>query len=951
MDKNKKLVLFLYVSIGLVLTIFLVFQYFQYRNNISSLKKQTDISIKAELTKLYKDFKRDVSNISLAIELGIESFYKYTHSNIALAKGLNEIRKIVGLREIFFINSENKILLPSKATYEIGVIPPQWVDIELFSNTGAFLKEIERAKKVRNITYNVIFLSHFNRKVFLWERKPFLLIITPIFEKDRYLGCGIALLDLKSFFKKCFHKRIWIDKYGNFLFAILDSKNRFFYVSKKGNEFDIKKRVGLNLKKNYKDYNFVYLSFPFYHTKNWTLIFGYQKAFLDNQVKSLFLKNLIYSLLVVFLVFFIFIIINLINRRHLSLILRYQQAIDHISNPFVFITLEGEITYTNQAFVEVFGLEKGKSIMDLFETQGEDSEISKKDIYEKIKTRTSFRGLQSLRTKSGELRYFKVMFSSVGIERDIFMAGDFSDVTEIIELEKRLRRYATELEKMVEERTKEIIEREREYRQIFENQLMGIAVLNTKGDLLFYNRTFKILSEYSEDELKRLNFKELCSPTDKDMIISLFDSCLNEGEVFQKEIKFFPKRKRTIFVDIFLQKTTYRGESAVLVFLTDVTRRKILENRLREQERVAILGEMAAGVAHDINNLFMAISGHMELAYNMIDKSKEIVKSHLESSISLIKEGESIVRRLYAYAQKQIRSSEIIDLNDLVKDTVMLIRPIWKNIVQKTGKEIRLREEYGKIKPIVGNSAEIKEVFVNLIKNAVEAMPEGGEVYIKTWMDSENVYVMVKDTGIGISEDIKYKIFDPFFSTKGEQGSGLGLAISLGIVKAYGGNIKVESKEGEGATFIVSFPIAPENVLRAEEKEERGAEFKIKDFKKVLIVEDEKEVLDVLKNLIELLGADVIGTTSPKEGIEIFKNQKDDIGLVISDLGMPEMSGFDLCKRLKEMNPSIKVILLTGWGLTIEEEKKKEFKIDEILSKPVTLETLKSVLYKYLSSL
>ncbi len=933
---------------------FLLSQHYHYIRDLEYLKLQTDLRIKGELIKLSKDLKREVNNVSLAVELGLKGFYKYTLSYPLLLKGLKETRKTINLKNIFFINPENKILIPEKRTYELGVIPPQWIDVSQFYRIDDFLNGINEAIKKKEIVYKVVFLPHFIKEVSSWRKEPFLIIITPIFLQNVYKGSAVGILNLKNIFKNYIISNSFLMNLGKIFFVVLDSKDRIIYSKEPDRKWS-----------NYNDlndfftsvkvhrYHVIKFKFSSISNENWTFILGYPVSLIQKNIQPFFIKNIIWSFVAVFLVCIIFTIITIINNKNLSLISRYHQAVENLMDPFILMDTKGFIINSNESFKKTFR-DNINNIEDLFRVQSEESELTtKEELVKKLSRGEPFTTIHSFELDDGDLRHFRLMFSPVRNKygKLEFVSLDFNDITEIVVLEKKLKDYANNLERMVEERTKEIKEREKEYHQIFENQMLGIAILDLKGELLLYNTKFKLLSEYSDEELNNINFKELCSPTDKDMLMSLFNACLNKGEVFQGEIKFFPKRKRTIFVDMFLQRTIYRGQNTVLVFIYDVTKRKILENKLREQERIAILGEMAAGVAHDINNLFMAISGHLELALNLLeeDASKDRARKHIDSSFKSLREGENIVRRLYAYAQKQIRSSEVVDLNRLLQETVELIKPLWKNVAERTGKGIQLIEDYGTLNPIVGSSAEIKEVFVNIIKNAIDAMPEGGKIFISTFQEGNKNCVVIKDTGSGIPEDIRFKIFEPFFTTKGSKGSGLGLAVSLGIVKAYGGNIKVESEEGKGTTFTVYFPVVSEDLfISLEEHEKENVELSSGKTKKVLVVEDEKEVLDVIKNLIELLGVDVFACSSPKEALDLFSKYKKDIGLVITDLGMPEMSGFEFCKKLKTLDPKMKIVLLTGWGLTIDDLKKKEHGIEEILSKPITLEDLKRILNRFL---
>jgi len=206
---------------------------------------------------------------------------------------------------------------------------------------------------------------------------------------------------------------------------------------------------------------------------------------------------------------------------------------------------------------------------------------------------------------------------------------------------------------------------------------------------------------------------------------------------------------------------------------------------------------------------------------------------------------------------------------------------------------------------------------------------------------------MIRDTGHGIPETIKTKIFEPFFTTKGKKGTGLGLAISLGIIRAHGGEIQVESQEGKGTSFYVYLPIIVPELISVYKEKALSVPTLTQVKKKILLVDDEEEILEVLSELLTALGIEVIKATLPSKALELFQKHQNEIGIVITDLGMPEISGFELAEKLKRINPSVPIILLTGWGATITPKEMAQYKIEEVLTKPVTLDTLQQVLAKY----
>jgi CheY-like chemotaxis protein len=230
----------------------------------------------------------------------------------------------------------------------------------------------------------------------------------------------------------------------------------------------------------------------------------------------------------------------------------------------------------------------------------------------------------------------------------------------------------------------------------------------------------------------------------------------------------------------------------------------------------------------------------------------------------------------------------------------------------------------------MGNPSEMREVLTNIIFNSVDAMPKGGKLTVSTQPQTEDwVEVRVSDTGIGMTEEVKKRVFDPFFTTKGVTNSGLGMSVSYGIIKRHGGEILIESEPGKGTTFILHLPTGygeEETVVKevAVSKESRRA--------RILVIDDEESVRDILSRMLKTKGHKVVVAPNGEEGIERFRAEAFD--LVFTDLGMPKLSGWDVGRTIKEINPKTPVAMITGWGVELDREKVNESGIDLIISKP-----------------
>jgi CheY-like chemotaxis protein len=264
----------------------------------------------------------------------------------------------------------------------------------------------------------------------------------------------------------------------------------------------------------------------------------------------------------------------------------------------------------------------------------------------------------------------------------------------------------------------------------------------------------------------------------------------------------------------------------------------------------------------------------------------------------------------------------------MIKEVVTITQVRWRDQAQERGIHIELTTQGDETPLVFGSPSELREVVTNIVFNAIEAMPEGGTITLSSQPHGNWVEVRIRDTGTGMPEEVRKRIFDPFFTTKGVTNSGLGLSVSYGIVKRHGGEILVESEPGKGTTFVLHLPMIHKEEQVKEEvipaKEVRPA--------KILIIDDEDAVRDVLSRILKTQGHEVVSVSSGEEGIDRFKTETFD--LVFTDLGMPKMSGWEVGRILKGMNGKVPIAIITGWGMELDREKMKESGVDLVISKP-----------------
>jgi len=358
---------------------------------------------------------------------------------------------------------------------------------------------------------------------------------------------------------------------------------------------------------------------------------------------------------------------------------------------------------------------------------------------------------------------------------------------------------------------------------------------------------------------------------------------------------------------------------------------KAAQDYMVQSEKLRALGEMAGGVAHDFNNILAIILGRAQLALEYEEGDKMIKSVRVIEQTAL--DAAKTVRRLQDFAGvRASRAFEVVNLNQLVEGALEMVESRRLELKETGDVTIEIGTELNEVGAVAGDAAELREALVNIIFNAMDAMPEGGKVTVKSEQENGLVVLSVSDTGMGIPEEIKGKLFDPFFTTRAPAGSGLGLSVTYGIVTRHGGSIEVESTQGKGATFYIRLPLA-DGVAARSRPERKPPTIK---HATILLADDDPEVSKILGLMLQQMGHRVTVVTSGKEALSAF--EKGDYGLVITDLGMPDISGLDVARVVKEMKPETPVMLITGWGVQLDPEELPE--IDGVIEKPFSRDAL-----------
>jgi signal transduction histidine kinase/CheY-like chemotaxis protein len=364
-----------------------------------------------------------------------------------------------------------------------------------------------------------------------------------------------------------------------------------------------------------------------------------------------------------------------------------------------------------------------------------------------------------------------------------------------------------------------------------------------------------------------------------------------------------------------------------------------------QRHRMETLGRMTMGVAHDLNNLLSGLIGHIELLKDQVERASltDSIRPSIETIETTAEDGASLIDKLQRYIRHDTQQHfEPLNLNDLIEECITLTEPYWYNEPRRQGIEISVKTSFQDVPDILGAPSELREVFVNLILNAVQAMPDGGTLRFKTsTTNAGQVRIQVTDTGIGMSDEVQQNIFEPLFTTKGDEGTGMGLAASYGIIQEHEGTIDVSSEPGEGTQFTLTFPPADGDPAPVEPPPTEPSE---PESVSVLVVDDEEMVRSTVTRLLSLNGHEVDRASSGSKALTMFSDT--DYDIVFTDFGMPEMTGAELSRELKERAPDLPVVLLTGYT----ETEKAIDEVDGILSKPFKRDELEATIQKHVVS-
>lgn len=607
---------------------------------------------------------------------------------------------------------------------------------------------------------------------------------------------------------------------------------------------------------------------------------------------------------------------------------KYQNLIQNANDGVICINENGIMVSFNNKAQELFGYRPeevlGKHVSLL--TPPEQREAEKKVL-------ANFKDSQVLQThgrvieqeglrKDGSKIPLEATFSSIKVENGYLITAILRDVSERKQAEKKLREAKEFLEKVIE------------------GSKDGIIICDEKGHILSCNNAMLEMSGLTKEELIGQHPSMLVID-DRELRRDIFNKMVELIEKGSVSYETIHKNNNGDLIDVDCSSSVIRDEVGNIIagisIIRNVTQKKKMEKQLSQSEKLKSLGELAGGVAHDFNNVLTAILGRIQLLRMRLKPPPGELQQGLDVIEKASLDGAETVRRIQEFARRRADETEFrqVDINVLIENVLDFTRPRWKDEAEAQGIKFVVNKQLSSLPTTTASESEIREVLTNLVNNALDAMtPQGGQLTIKSFVKNKHIHVIVEDSGVGMSKEVQEKIYNPFFTTKGPQSTGLGLSVSYGIIKRHKGELEVTSEEGKGTAFAIKLPVVNKKLKEVKIESTPVADRKAK----ILIIEDEEEVRKVIQDILTDAGHDVEIAYDGFQGISLFKSK--DFTMVLTDLGMPGMSGWQVAEEIKRINNMTPVALITGWNMDLKKSEMKKNHVDFIIKKPFVVNQL-----------
>jgi len=596
----------------------------------------------------------------------------------------------------------------------------------------------------------------------------------------------------------------------------------------------------------------------------------------------------------------------------------------------------------NKNYARVVGLNSpedivGKTDFDLFWKQ-QDADYFRKNDMKVIDTDTpEFHMIETQRTAQGGIMWRDVnkvpMHNNEGMV--VGVLGTYEDITERKQIKEDRERLITAVEHAAE----------------------GIMITDDKGVIQYVNPSFETLTGYTAEEVIGCRTDILKSGRHDDAFYRKIWDTLNNGKTWKGHITNRRKNGTLYEEDNAISPIKdYMGNTISFVAVKrDVTEQQRLQKELRHAQKMEAIGTLAGGIAHDFNNILMALMGYTDMALEEVaDDSRP--QLYLREVLKAGNRAKALVKQILAFSRKSDRNVQPVQLNLIVKE-------VLKMVLATASPGIQVRQRLSDDSPMVlADPAQMHQVILNVMRNAVQALPDGkgqlkiscARVEIAESADSEMpelnpgkyVKLSISDTGIGISATVLDRVFEPFFTTrKIGEGTGLGLAIVHGIVTSLEGDVQIESVQGEGTTVSLYIPGIDHDI-----KEETNQPAELHHGQgRILFVDDEKDIVRICEVMLKSLGYEFTGVYSGSEALELFRRDPKGFDAVITDQKMQGMSGIYLAREIMQLNPSIPIILCTGYSDTLTSEQAAALGIRKVVLKPVLKPEMAKILSKIIA--
>jgi PAS domain S-box-containing protein len=604
------------------------------------------------------------------------------------------------------------------------------------------------------------------------------------------------------------------------------------------------------------------------------------------------------------------------------------RALAESSATGIIIQQDGHLVYGNPHFLAMAGVRTGNSfglsLWDFFTESGvealkEQLARRQRGIARQVPpSEVTFTPLQ------GPARWFEVAVAEAVFWGKEAVVGNLLDVTDRVEAQLA-------------------VQRERDFvNSLIDTAGALIMALDVRGQVVRFNPAAESLTGYETAELADRPYWEVMAPPDgQRQVRDMYEAIIAGDPQGQAEATWVTKNGDEIIIawHISALRDPDGQLSGMVAIGIDVTQQRILERQAMATERLRALGQVSGGVAHDLNNMLAGIMGPADLM--LMDETDPERERALNAILAAAKRGAETVRRIQRFSKARTDlDKQEFDLREMADDVIFTLRPRWRDGAQKQGITLQVLNEVPAGITVHASAGEIGNVLMNLIVNACEAMPAGGQITVTGQQLDDLVEFQVRDNGVGMSSETVEQIFQPFYSTKGADNSGLGLAVIHGIILRHGGNINVDSLPGEGTTFTITLPVGgDETVSQAQAANKEGN----MDTLQVLVVDDMPDLANYIAAVCNRSGHQAEAAYTGEAAVKRLEVQRFD--LLITDYGMEGIAGPALAEKGRALHPGIKVVLVTGWDLSDEEAAT----FDGVLIKPCSREQIQEILQTFVS--